>query len=123
MFKLGQKVRVDPDDPELLKLTNLCLSPEEFAVLGALPSRELRKTRWQIAWEAETLVIDHFHGRLDGLVLKVVELGPEAARAASPPFVVRDVTNDDRFSGGALAFATDAGIAELLRDPASGVDG
>ncbi len=64
-------------------------------------------------------MIDQFQGRLDGLVLAEVELGPEAARLAPPPFVVRDVTNDDRFSGGALAFASDPAIVELLGDAAS----
>ncbi len=46
VFKLGQKIRSDPSDPEVLKLTNLYLSAEEYAVLAALPAGESRKTRW-----------------------------------------------------------------------------
>src|SRR4051794_37079203 len=41
VFKLGQKVRLDANDPETVKLTNFYLSQEEFAVLTSLPAAEL----------------------------------------------------------------------------------
>ncbi len=116
VFKLGQKVRLDADDPETVKLTNVYLSYEEFTVLASLPAAELRKTRWQVAWEGKTVAVDQFHGRFDGLVLAEVELAPRDRRLARPPFAVRDVTNDDRFSGGALALAPEESIAGLLLD-------
>jgi len=50
VFKLGQKVRLDVNDPETVKLTNVYLSDEEFAVLASLPAAELCKTRWWVAW-------------------------------------------------------------------------
>ena len=114
VFKLGQKVRLDGHDPETVKLTNIYLSHEEFAVLESLPAAELRKTRWQVAWEGKTVAVDEFHGPLDGLVLAEVELAPGDRRLARPPFAVRDVTNDDRFSGGELALASGAAVAWLL---------
>lgn len=104
VYKLGQKVRLHANDPETVKLTNVYLSHEEFAVLASLPAAELCKTRWRVA------------GRLDGLVLAEVELAPGDRRLGRPPFAVRDVTNDDRFSGGALALAPAESVAGLLLD-------
>ena len=115
LLKLGQKVRIDVQDPEVVKLTNVYLSEQEYEVLAALPAAELSKTRWEIPWQGRTVAIDQFHGRLDGLVLAEVELSPDDVHLELPAFATRDVTNDDRFSGGALASATDASIAELLR--------
>jgi CYTH domain-containing protein len=119
VFKLGQKIRSDPSDPEVLKLTNLYLSAEEYAVLAALPAGESRKTRWHAAWERRAVAVDQFHGRLDGLVLAEVELGADEPLLPPPPYALRDVTNEDRFSGGALAFATDAAVAVLLAEVAA----
>jgi CYTH domain-containing protein len=119
VFKLGQKVRSDPADPEVLKLTNLYLSAEEYAVLAALAASESRKTRWHAAWEGRTVSIDQFRGRLDGLVLAEVELGADEPLLSPPPYALRDVTNEDRFSGGALAFASDAAVAALLIEVAA----
>ncbi|MGH2353474.1 MAG: hypothetical protein ACRDJN_17865, partial [Chloroflexota bacterium] len=108
VYKLGQKVRLHAANPETVKLTNVYLSYEEFAVLASLPAAELCKTRWRVTWEGKTVAVDQLHGHLEGLVLAEVELAPGDRRLASPPFAARDVTNDDRFSGGALAL-TDAG--------------
>ncbi|CAN5840383.1 hypothetical protein BH24ACT3_BH24ACT3_12140 [soil metagenome] len=116
MFKLGQKVRAKPTDPEIVKLTNMYLTAEEFRVVAALPAALLDKTRWQARWHGRTIAIDQFHGRLDGLLLAEVELGAADARLPWPSYTVRDVTNDDRFSGGALAFPEDAVIESLLSD-------
>ena len=116
VFKLGQKVRLEGNDPETVKLTNIYLSNAEFAVLASLPAAELCKTRWRAAWEGKTVAVDQFHGRLEGLVLAEVELAPDDRRLGRPPFAVRDVTNDDRFSGGTLALTPDESVAELLLD-------
>jgi len=115
VFKLGQKVRADPADPEIVSLTNFYLSEGEFNVVLALPAAELRKTRSRVRWEDHTAVVDVFHGHLDGLVLAEVELSAAEPLLTRPPWAAADVTNDDRFSGGALAVATDATIAALLR--------
>lgn len=64
----------------------------------------------------KTVAVDEFHGRLAGLVLAEVELPPGSPRLSRPPFAVRDVTKNDRFSGGALALAQDESVARLLLD-------
>ncbi len=122
VFKLGQKVRLVADDPETVKLTNVYLSHEEFAVLASLPAAELCKTRWRVAWEGKTVAVDQFHGRLGGLVLAEAELAPDDRRLSRPPFAVREVTNDDRFSGGALALVPDESVAGLLLDAGGRAD-
>jgi CYTH domain-containing protein len=119
VYKLGQKIRSDPADPEVLKLTNLYLSAEEYAVLASLPSGESRKTRWHAEWAGRAVAIDEYHGPLEGLVLAEVELEADEPLLPGPPYAVRDVTNEDRFSGGALAFASDAAVAALLAEVAA----
>lgn len=105
-FKLAQKIRVAESDPERIMLTNLYLSSDEYDVLAALPAAVLTKTRWAASWAGTELAIDEFHGQLSGLVLAETELGPDDQLLGLPGFAVRDVTDDDRFSGGALAAAT-----------------
>ena len=63
-----------------------------------------------------TLAVDQFHGHLSGLLLAEVELGIDEARMPSPHFAALGVTNDDRFSGGALAFASDEALSDLLSE-------
>jgi CYTH domain-containing protein len=114
-YKLGQKVRDDPGNPEMVRLTNIYLSEDEYSALLLLPAAELHKTRSRTVWTDRVVAIDRFHGRLDGLMLGEVELSPTDSLLPIPPWAAEDVTNDDRFSGGALAFAADAAIEALLR--------
>lgn len=115
VHKLGQKVRVEPDDPERVQLTNIYLSAGEYDALAVLPAAELSKTRTRVAWHDHVVAVDRFSGRLDGLVLAEVELTSSEPLLPTPPWAIRDVTNDDRFSGGALAHATDEEIQAILR--------
>jgi hypothetical protein len=114
VYKLGQKVRPTPDDPELVRLTNMYLSESEYGSVARLGGAEIRKTRWRWMPGDGPLVVDVFEGPLAGLVLAEVELGPDEARRQPPPLVVADVTNDDRFSGGRLAPITPAQLTALL---------
>jgi CYTH domain-containing protein len=100
-YKLGQKVRVADDDPERVQLTNIYLSAHEYDVFAALPARELRKRRRRFRHEGRLVVVDEFLDR--DLVLAETELGPDEARLPLPAFAIRDVTEDDAYSGGALA--------------------
>jgi hypothetical protein len=115
VYKLGQKVRDDPGDPATVRLTNVYLSEDEYDALLVLPAAELHKSRSRTEWAGRTVAIDRFQGRLDGLLLAEVELSPAESFLPAPPWATEDVTNDDRFSGGALAFATDEAITELLQ--------
>lgn len=121
MYELGQKLRVDPDSPSVLAHTTLYLDADEHARLSQLPAATLTKTRVLRLWGDLTLAVDVFAGQLQGLVLAEVDLG-EAAEllAAGAPRSCREVTDDERFAGGALAGTTSAQLAALLREPAVG---
>jgi CYTH domain-containing protein len=114
--KLCQKVRVRGDSPEVVKLTNLYLSEEEYSALLGLDARELRKTRWVFNVGGHTLSADAFHGVLEGLILAEEELGEDAERIDAPPSAAADVTDDDRFSGGALAALSDDQANALMAE-------
>lgn len=118
VFKLGQKVRPDDGDPARVMVTNMYLTEAEYAVLAALPAAVLSKTRrlWDV--DGHTFAVDEFSGLLRGLLLAEVEVDDLAAAVPVRSPVVREVTSDDRFSGGRLAHTTPGEAAELLRDAA-----
>jgi CYTH domain-containing protein len=116
IWKLGQKIRLRPDSPEIVKMTNFYLDEREYLVLLQLEGDPLRKTRWHWVWTEHQLSIDVFGGHLEGLVLAEVELGPEEPLLESPVGARLDVTQDDRFSGGALARSTPDEARLLLRE-------
>ena len=101
--------------PELVKLTNTYLSEQEYLTLINLDARMLSKTRWHWEFSGRSMAADDFHGPLSGLVLAEVELGPDDERLGMPPGAFADVTDDDRFSGGALASLGEQGAADLMR--------
>jgi CYTH domain-containing protein len=103
VWKLCQKVRAHDDSPEVVKLTNIYLSEEEYSVFHDLHAMVLSKTRWHFGSGGHALSADAFHGVLEGLILAECELGDREERHRSPSSAVADVTSDDRFSGGALA--------------------
>ena len=116
-WKLGQKVRPDPGDPGLVLHTTLYLSPEEHALLERLPGAALRKVRHVLLVGGRRFGVDVFEGRHAGLVLVEVELaGPDDA-VAPPPFAGAEVTGDERYSGGWLAFAPDEALARVVVRP------
>lgn len=122
VYKLGQKVRVMPNSPALVSMTNLYLTRREFEALGALKGSSLHKTRWHWSVGDRILSVDQFNGDLDGLILAEVELQEDDSYLVAPSLAVADVTDDDRFSGGNLAhLSTEAAatlvnkVAELVR--------
>lgn len=102
------------DDRDLAGLLGL-MSAEEHARLSALPAAVLTKTRQICPYDGRAFVLDDFTGVLAGLRLAEVEVADLAAPVALPPWAGREVTHDDRFSGGRLAVAGAAEVAELLR--------
>jgi CYTH domain-containing protein len=114
VYKLGQKVRPDPQSPETVHLTNMYLSEHEYATLAHLGGAEITKTRWRWSPAPRTLAVDEFGGALTGLVLAEVELTPDEPPLPPPPGARADVTDDDRFSGGTLALAPATEMNELL---------
>ena len=82
-----------------------------LAELGGCP---LTKIRWRWSEARRGMVVDEFGGPLTGLVLAEVELEPDEARRSWPSFTLADVTDEDRFSGGALSRTTAAQLDQLL---------
>jgi CYTH domain-containing protein len=113
-LKFAQKVRSVADDPESVRLTNMYLSAAEYETLSLLPFAELHKTRRTITVGTRSFAVDEFHDRHRGLVLAETELDEQTPLLESPSFAERDVTHDDRYSGGGLAFADDATLRTLL---------
>jgi CYTH domain-containing protein len=114
IYKLAQKVRPRPDTPEVVKLTNIYLSEDEYATLSRLDGAMLEKRRWRGSLGERLLAVDEFGGHFSGLILAEVELSADEPRLSAPPLAAGDVTDDDRFSGGALAQASARQVERLL---------
>jgi CYTH domain-containing protein len=118
VFKLGQKEVPSPPDFARMTITNIYLSRDEYEVFAVLPAGELRKTRHSLDDDGRAFGVDVFDGRLAGLVL--AEVGFDTSEEMNeqwplPPWVLREVSNDVRFTGGALARLTSDEAATLLR--------
>ena len=115
IYKLAQKVREGPLSPEVVKLTNMYLSEEEFAAFSVLSAAVIVKTRWRGTLAGRAMAVDELSGSLSGLCLAEVELAAGEPRlGAGPEGAAADVTDDDRFSGGGLARATPEEARQLL---------
>jgi hypothetical protein len=112
--KLGQKVRPTPASPAVVKLTNMYLSEEEYVLLAGLGGVPLNKTRRRGPSPDRSMAIDEFHGPLAGLVMAELEVEPGAAPGHPPVLALTEVTEDDRFSGGALAGLNARAAAALV---------
>jgi hypothetical protein len=80
IWKLTQKIRSDPRDPAIVSITNTYLSREEYELLASLYPRALA-----------------------GLRLAVVEVTDLAEPLPRAAWLGREVTHDDRYSGGRLS--------------------
>ena len=114
VYKLTQKVRRRDGDPSDVSTTSTYLSPQEYEVLSALPSRSISKTRRVCPEGEHDYVVDVFHGRLRGLRLAEVEVDDLCDGLAVPAWIGEEVTQDDRYSGGRLAHADHDEISRLL---------
>ena len=114
VYKLGQKIRHDPRQPSLVRMTNMYLSELEYEQMRHVRGNELTKTRWRWAADGTDLSVDQFDGPLRGLVLAEIELTLEEPIPELPPLAVSDVTEDDRFSGGSLARMASPEVNDLM---------
>ena len=106
IFKLGQKHVPAPPDFARVTITNIYLSAAEYEVFAVLAAAELDKRRYAVEHGGRVFSVDVFEGRVAGLVL--AEVGFETADELAgplepPPWVIREVSNDVRYTGGALA--------------------
>jgi len=104
--KLGHKVRLG-DDAREVACTSLYLDDAEWAALGALPGDVLTKLRVFVPHGEHIVALDVFESPHAGLVLAEIDGGD---RPAGVPdtftgrfHVVREVTDDEAFTGAALA--------------------
>lgn len=115
IFKLGQKIRIDKNLPSTNAHTTMYITPEEFDVLAQLPANTLEKVRWVDTIEDFTLSVDEFGAGLTGLVLAEIDLGATGKLPGTFPMVFsEEVTNDERFSGGALAKISTEDLSSIL---------
>ena len=63
----------------------------------------LEKTRYFYEYSGKKWEIDVFHGKNDGLILAEIELIDENEQVELPPFILKEVTNDPKYSNHRLA--------------------
>jgi CYTH domain-containing protein len=122
ILKLGQKHVPSPPDFGRMTITNIYLSPAEYAVLAILEAHELRKRRYSLDHNDRPFSIDVFENELSGLI--VAETSFETAAEMDqqfdlPSWARAEVTQDGRFTGGALACLTSEEALELVRTASS----
>ncbi len=113
-WKLTQKIRVEPDSPEVVKVTTMYLNVDEYRILATLSANTIRKTRLHLVLEDMTFAVDVFDGRHVGLVLAEVEFDPRHGDVPRPSPTAEDVTHDERYCGAALAVANERELGLLL---------
>jgi CYTH domain-containing protein len=119
IFKLGRKETLSPTDFSKVMMTNIYLSPEEYGVLVALDALELHKLRHSVEHGDRIFSIDVFDAHLRGLALAEVSfqtLDEMGQTLHLPSWVIREVSDDLRFTGGALASLTASEATELIRE-------
>jgi adenylate cyclase len=78
---------------------------EGSELLALCAEGRVEKTRFTVAVDAVTWVVDVFSGGLQGLVLAEVELSRRGQAVALPPWLGREVTDDARYRNESLARA------------------
>jgi CYTH domain-containing protein len=98
--KLGQKIRLGAD-PGQIACTSVNLDDAEWKLLQALPARTLRKTRHIVERDGVRIAVDELE---DGALLAEIDDGPNDPRP-TPDWleVIREVTTEERWTGGSLA--------------------
>jgi CYTH domain-containing protein len=121
--KLGQKIRLAGPAPLSVAHTTMYLTEEEYRVLLALAARELHKTRHLVVLDGGILAVDAFRGPLAGLITAEIDLGEHREMSAELPIdPVAEITDDERFSGGELAQASEDVLRNLLASHGIGFD-
>jgi len=114
VFKLTQKLPADAAGARQGLITSIYLNRDEFQLLAKLPGSMLRKVRHSVP----PFGIDVFEDALTSLVLAEAEFNSaeEAFGLSLPEFIVREVTEDPRFTGGELVRASRQDLEELLAE-------
>lgn len=104
VFKLTQKLPTSAASVQERVITTIYITQSEFKVLAQLPAKTLTKIRHSVP----PFGIDVFHGTLKGLVLAEAEFDSpvRAGALVLPAFLRREVSSDERFTGGRLVRAS-----------------
>lgn len=118
VVKFTQKFAPDESDLSRTLITNTYLNAAESEVLSLFEANEIRKNRYKFDYEGHNYGIDMFLGDLFGLVLAEVsfDTDEELEELTMPTFALAEVTNDPKFSGGALCQLTFAELKEEIKD-------
>ncbi|MDR3703428.1 MAG: hypothetical protein P4L56_27515 [Candidatus Sulfopaludibacter sp.] len=110
--KFTQKIPARSAGAQQGFITSMYVTEAEYGVLANLPAKTLCKTRYSVP----PFGIDVFEGALEGLLLAEAEFDSAAAAdaLAIPPFLSREVSDDDRFTGGRLVRASGQDIRDWL---------
>jgi CYTH domain-containing protein len=114
IYKLTQKVPGRASGAQRGWTTNIYLTQGEFDLLARLPAKMLSKVRYSVP----PFGIDVFAGELQGLRLAEAEFNShsEADALIIPEYILHEVTEDDRFAGGQLVYASRAKVGEWLAE-------
>ena len=114
VFKLTQKIPARSGGAQQSFITTMYLTEDEYRLLARLPAKTLAKTRHSVP----RFGIDVFEGKLKGLLLAEAEFesAAEAGALAIPSFLLREVSDDDRFTGGRLVHASRQDVRSWLSD-------
>jgi CYTH domain-containing protein len=103
-LNLGQKYRATDQPDWQTTMTNLYLNETEYQLLSTLEGRLLIKKRYPYHHTGRDYSVDVFEGPLTGLILLETEGRSidDLLCIPIPAFAVREVTDDQSFTGGAL---------------------
>jgi hypothetical protein len=117
IWKIGKKQAPHAPDFTRTTITTIYLTAEEYAAFSALPAHGLQKTRHRLVEDGRPIAVDVFDGALRGLVLAEVGYATEEEMTAArmlPTWVSREVSDDPRFTGAALAALEPHDAARLI---------
>lgn len=114
VFKLTQKIPAPGPGAQQGWITTVYLDEKDFRALSRLSSRRLEKTRYSVP----PFGVDVFEGALKGLILAEAEFDSSSSADALdiPSFILREVTNDVRLTGGELVRITRESLEAVLRE-------
>jgi CYTH domain-containing protein len=114
LFKLTQKVPARAGGAQQGLITSMYLTENEFRLLAQLPAKVIVKTRYSVP----PFGIDVFEDHLQGLLLAEAEFdsAAEADALVVPEFILREVTHDERFTGGQLVRASRPKLKKWLAE-------
>ncbi|MBA3715861.1 MAG: hypothetical protein H0W76_26015 [Pyrinomonadaceae bacterium] len=115
-LKLTQKHTPQPPDFSRTLITSIFLNEYEYEVLSVFEGNEIRKNRYPYEHEERKYSVDVFLGDLRGLILAETDFDTdeEMDDFPVPPFAAIDVSRDETFTGGSLAYLTSTEIREAL---------